>query len=88
MVTRGAYRSSQAWGVGASLIGPTAAGHATTTATFVAYHSSWQLWILNPLNKTKDQTYNLMVTSRIHFHCATTGIPKSVYFMLRHNFPF
>ena len=37
------------------------------------YHSSWQCRILNPLSKVKDQTCNLMVTSRIRFCCATIG---------------
>ena len=56
---------------------------AYTTATAVPdlsricnpHHSSWQ-WqrrILNPLNDARDQTRNLMVTSRICFHCATRG---------------
>ena len=39
------------------------------------YHSSRQCWILNPLSKARAQTYNLMVPSRIHFHCATRGTP-------------
>ena len=39
------------------------------------YHRSWQCWILNPLSEARDQTLNLMVTSRICFCCATTGTP-------------
>ena len=41
-------------------------------------HSSWQCWILNPLSKARDQTHNLMVPSRICFHCAMTGTPQIV----------
>ena len=37
------------------------------------YHSSQPGWILNPLSEARDQTRNLTVTSRIHFHCATMG---------------
>ena len=37
------------------------------------YHSSQQCQILKPLSEARDQTYNLMVISRIHFHCAMTG---------------
>ena len=39
------------------------------------HHRSWQCRILNPLREVRDQTCNLMVTSRIRFHCATTGTP-------------
>ena len=39
------------------------------------YHSSCQLWILNPLSKAKDQTCILMDTSQICFRWATTGTP-------------
>ena len=41
------------------------------------HHSSWQYRILNPLTKARDQTHNLMVPSRIHFCCTTTGTTKS-----------
>ena len=37
--------------------------------------SSQQCQILNPLCRARDWTHNLMDTSQIHFHCATTGIP-------------
>ena len=39
-------------------------------------HSSRQHQILNPLSEARDQTLNLMVPSRIRFHCATTGTPS------------
>ena len=47
------------------------------------HHSSWQCWILNPLSKARDRTHNLMVTSQICFHCAATGTPKTLFFMMR-----
>ena len=37
------------------------------------HHSSQQCQILDLLSKPRDQTHNLMVSSR--FHCATTGTP-------------
>ena len=52
--------------------------HATAAAmqdpshVFDLHHSSQQRWILNPLSKAGDGTLNLMVPSRIRFHCATT----------------
>ena len=33
--------------------------------------------ILNPLSEARDRTHNLMVTSQIHFCCATTGTSGS-----------
>ena len=33
------------------------------------HHSSWQHQILYPLSEARDQTCNLMVPSRICFHC-------------------
>ena len=35
-----------------------------------------QCWILNPPSKARDWTRNLVVTGRICFCCATTGIPN------------
>ena len=43
------------------------------------HHSSWPYWILNLLSKTRDQTHNLMVPSRICFHCTTAGTPVSFF---------
>ena len=40
------------------------------------HHSSWQRQILNPLREARDQTCNLMVPSRIHFHYTRTGTPE------------
>ena len=37
------------------------------------HHSLWQCWLLDPLREARDQTRNLMVTSQIHFPCATMG---------------
>ena len=36
---------------------------------------SRQHQILNPLNKARDWTWNLMIPSRIHFCCVMTGTP-------------
>ena len=44
------------------------------------HHSSGQRWIPDPLSEARDQTRNLMVTSRIRFHCATTGTPTLYLF--------
>ena len=54
---------------------------AYTTATAMSdlsnigdlHHSSCQCQILNPLSKARDQNGSLMVSSLIHFPCATTG---------------
>ena len=43
-------------------------------------HSSWQCQILNPLSEARDQTYNLMVPSQIHFRCAKMGTPYIYHF--------
>ena len=39
------------------------------------HHSSQQRQIPTPLREARDQTRNLVVPSRIHFCCATTGTP-------------
>ena len=31
-------------------------------------HSSWQLWIFNPLSKARDRTQVLMDIGRVHYH--------------------
>ena len=55
--------------------------HTTATATpdlrCIGYlhHSSQRGQILNPLSEARNRTYNLMVPSWIHFHCATMGTP-------------
>ena len=38
--------------------------------------------ILNPLSEARDQTRNLMVTSRICFYCTPTGTPISFYLFI------
>ena len=43
------------------------------------HRSSRQFWFLNPLNKARDGTRNLMVPNRIGFHCATTGTPRWLF---------
>ena len=60
--------------------------YTTTTAmqdlshVYNLHHSSWQCWILNPLSEARDWTRNLMVPSRIRFHCTTTGTPIFIFF--------
>ena len=44
------------------------------------HHSSWQLQILDPLSEARERTRNLMVPSRVCFHCATSGTPY-LYFL-------
>ena len=44
------------------------------------YHSSRQRQILNLLSEARDRSWNLMVPSRIHFHCATMGTPSLIHF--------
>ena len=66
MAAPSAYGGSQATG----LIRAVAAG---------LHHSSWQRQILKPPTEARDRTCNLMVPSRIHFCCATTGTPSHCY---------
>ena len=76
-----AYRGSQA----RDQIEATAADLRTAIATLDLshvcdpHHSSWQHLILNPLSEARDQTQNLMVTSWIRFHSATTGTLTSSF---------
>ena len=37
--------------------------------------SSWQCWILNPLNEAKNQSCVFMDTNQVHYHWATKGTP-------------
>ena len=43
------------------------------------HHSSRQHWILNQLIKARAQSLNLMVPSRICFHCTITGTSLGVF---------
>ena len=45
------------------------------------HHSSQQSQILYSLNKVRDRMRNLMVPSRIRFHCAMTGTVEAVLFV-------
>ena len=69
-------------------IGATAISLCTATATqdpshvCNLHHSSRQCWMLNPLSEVRDQTYNLVVPSQIHFHCATTGTQFILWFII------
>ena len=49
------------------------------------HHSSWQCWILNPLNEARDRTHILMDTSQIHFCCAMTGTPEQLHCYSHHT---
>ena len=74
-----AYRSSWARGRIRAAIASLHHSHSKTqdpSRICDLHHSSWQGRILNPLNKTRDRTCNLMVPSRVRFHCATTGKPQ------------
>ena len=61
--------------------------YTTATATWDLSHvlnlypSSQQHRILKPLSEARDRTCNLMVPSRIHFCCASTGTPSEFYFV-------
>ena len=44
------------------------------------YHSSRQRQILNPPSEARNRIHNLMVLSRIRFHCTTMGIPTTIKF--------
>lgn len=45
--------------------------------TYTTAH--WQCWIPHPLSKAGDGTHILVDTSRIRFHCATAGTPRSFF---------
>ena len=60
-----AYEGSQAKGPIGAVATATATATPDASCIFDLHHSSWQRWILNPLNKARDQTRNLMDTSRI-----------------------
>jgi len=61
----------------------TAAATPELSHTCNLHHNSGQCRILNPLIQARDQTHNLMVPSQIHFLCATTGSPDSIFLTLR-----
>ena len=73
-----AYKNSQGMGrIGAAILLAYAIATAMQDLSLVCelHHSSWQCRILDPMSEARDQTCILMDTSRIHFHCATTGTP-------------
>ena len=49
------------------------------------HHSLQQHWILNPLSNARDRTLNLMIPSRIPFHCATRGTPGELIFLRKYK---
>jgi len=77
------------------LIGAVAAGlrhshsNARSKPHLDLHHSSQQRWILNPLIEARDRTLDLMVPSRIHFQCATTGTPAGTMIIYKiQNYAF
>ena len=64
---------------------------AYTTATAMPYpncifnlhHSSRQCQVLNPVIEARDKTCNLMVPSRICFHCTMMGTLLFFFFKLK-----
>ena len=66
--------------------------YTTATATpdpslvYNLHHSSQQCQVLN-LSEARDRTLNLMVPSRIPFHCAMTGTP-ACFFKLGYLFSY
>ena len=75
-----AYGGSQARG----LIGAVSAGlphsHSNAGSNPCLQPTPQQHQILNPLSEARDRTCNLVVPSRIRFHCATTGTPLLTIF--------
>ena len=46
------------------------------------HHSSRQYRIPGPLSKARDQTHILRDINQIHFHCASIGDPKNIFFRI------
>ena len=67
---------------------------AYTTATampdlsrvYKLHHSSQQCWIFNPLRKARDRTHILMVTSWVHYHWATAGTLRALFWSFEKRF--
>ena len=51
-------------------------------------YSSWQCWILNPLNEARDRTRNLMVPSRTCFRRSTMGTPPLLTLVSRYSYVY
>ena len=52
------------------------------------HQSSWQHWILNPLNEARGRTHVLMDTSQVHYPWATMGTPGMTYLGLKEKVEF
>ena len=50
------------------------------SSTYTSAHGN--AWILNPLNKTRDWTHDLMIPSQIHFHRTTREFLKIPYLFI------
>ena len=46
------------------------------------YHSSWQCWIVNPLNEARDRTCVLMGTCQVPYHWAAVELPLMLILIL------
>ena len=56
------------------------------TCVFNLHRISLQLWILNPLSRTRDPTCILVGTSPICYCWATTGTPMMLFLKLSSNY--
>ena len=57
------------------------------TTVVSLYHNSQQHQILNPLSEARDRTRKLMVPSRIHFRCTTTGTSIIIHNVIISSLP-
>ena len=64
---------------------PTAMATLDPSAICDLHHSLRQGRILNPWSEARDRTRNLMVPSRIRFHCATMGTPDLLFYRDPHS---
>ena len=76
---RAAYGGSQARGLIRAVVAALHHSHSSARSE----HSSLQRRILDPLSEARDQTRNLMVSSRIRFHCTTTRTPVYCLFLVK-----
>ena len=80
--TPAAYGGSQASGLIRAVVASLHQSHSSTRSESglqTTPQLTRQHQILNSLSGARDRTYNLMVPSRIRFHCATTGTPRKVF---------
>ena len=69
--------------IGAALLAyGTAPATPDPSRIFDLLHSSGQRWIPDPLSEARDGTRILMDTSRIRFHCSSTGTPRTLFIVV------